>query len=303
LNNQAILIVGANGFIGNHLTNVLSHDNNVYRCDITEGFSQTNYFRVDALNPDYYKIFKDNTFDYCINCSGAANVSESLTDPEHDFDLNVRNVMRILTAINNCNKNCKLINISSAAVYGNPSVLPIKTSSPLLPISPYGYHKWMSEIMIEEFTKLLGGKACSLRIFSAYGDGQRKMLLWDLLQQIARSPQNIQLFGTGEESRDYIHIQDIIQQIRLVMQYGSFTGEVYNVANGKEVFIKDVATLYEQYMHLPEKIKFTSSRRQGDPLNWRADISQMLEWGYQQSIPIELGIKMYIAWAKENGWA
>ena len=300
MHNHSILIIGANGFIGNHLTNALSHDNHVYRCDITEGFSQHNYFRVDALNPDYYKIFKNNTFDYCINCSGAANVAESLTDPQHDFDLNVRNVMLILTAIRRCNLNCKLINISSAAVYGNPNILPVQTSALPTPISPYGYHKWMSEILIEEFAKLLGVKACSLRIFSAYGNGQRKMLLWDLFQKINNKQQDIQLFGTGMESRDYIHIHDIVQQIKLVMQYGSFIGEVHNIANGKEVFIKDIAALFEEYMQLDQKIKFTGAVRQGDPLNWRADITQILEWGYEQSVSIESGVKMYIEWFKEN---
>jgi dTDP-glucose 4,6-dehydratase/UDP-glucose 4-epimerase len=153
-----------------------------------------------------------------------------------------------------------------------------------------------------EYSKIFGLSACSIRIFSAYGEGQKKLFIWDCFQKLlqAESGQPVSFFGTGFESRDYIHINDVARQIDLVIKNAPFSGEVYNVANGEEVFIKDIVNTMQNTLGINSQIIFTGQSRPGDPINWKADITPMLNWGYQKSVPMDKGIKQYVEWAREN---
>ena len=110
-----------------------------------------NYFLIDATNSGFEEVFKSERFDYCVNCSGAASVPDSIKNPIRDFELNTHNVFKQLESIRKYNSSCKYINLSSAAVYGNPIKLPISENQKLAPISPYGIHKKMAEEICMEF--------------------------------------------------------------------------------------------------------------------------------------------------------
>lgn len=236
--------------------------------------------------------------DIIINCAGASSVSHSFIDPTNDFEKNVILVKDILERIRlSRNKKIKFINFSSAAVYGNPRNLPIRESDMCRSISPYGSHKMMAEELCRYYHNCFGIKTLSLRIFSAYGNGQKKMLLWDLHQKIINCNGSIALFGTGNESRDFIHTKDIYSQLILAIENSKFDGEVVNVANGTEVYIKDIVEIYKKNYPKLFMYKFNGENRPGDPINWRADISIMRNWGYRNEIGIEQGIVNYINWA------
>jgi dTDP-glucose 4,6-dehydratase/UDP-glucose 4-epimerase len=155
----------------------------------------------------------------------------------------------------------------------------------------------MAELLLLEYSQCFGLKTLSLRIFSAYGNGQKKLLLWDLHEKIQKSKDKIILFGTGNESRDFIHIEDIGRQILLGIENVDFLGESINVANGVEVKISEVVELYQKYYPQKFKYEFNGEERLGDPKNWCADISTMSNWGYRNELGIEEGIKKYINWA------
>ena len=171
-----ILIVGSRGFIGSHCVDYFEKNNEVWGCDVVLDYASNHYFSIDAVDSDFQNIFQQQKFDVCINCSGAANVPFSLERPINDFKLNTLNVFKLLEAIRLYAPGCKFINMSSAAVYGNPLSLPIKESDKRNPVSPYGLHKLMAEIVCEEFYHFWGMKTCSLRIFSAYGPRLKKQL-------------------------------------------------------------------------------------------------------------------------------
>ena len=178
-----ILIIGSEGFIGKNCRDYfLSLNYTVSCCDIVEK-SEENYFRLTSTAPDFDSVFQFCLPDVCINASGSADVSFSIEHPEKDFELNVKNVGRILEAIKNRIPTCRFINISSAAVYGNPKSLPIKESDPTNPLSPYGINKLKSEKLLNEYFQKYGLRTCSLRIFSAYGPGLKKQLFWDIYQK------------------------------------------------------------------------------------------------------------------------
>ena len=292
-----ILIIGSKGFIGSHCVNYFSVDHDVWECDVVTDYANDKYFVIDATNANFEEVFASNSYDVCVNCSGAASVPDSIKNPQRDFMLNVSNVFKQLDAIRKFQPGCKYINLSSAAVYGNPESLPISEDHHLDPISPYGNHKKMAEEVCADFYTNYRIPTCSLRIFSAYGAGLQKQLFWDLYQKQKES-QIVKLFGTGEESRDFIYITDLVKAIDLVIQKAAFQNDIINVANGIEITINEVATTY--FKDLGISFEFEGNKRKGDPDNWVADISRIQEMGYSPQVSLEEGIKFYWKWLKEN---
>lgn len=291
-----ILIIGSKGFIGQHAMDYFEGKNfDVIGCDVVTDYNTKNYVQIDATNSDYRSLFEQHAFDFCINCSGAASVPLSLENPLRDFTLNTLNVFKILETIRNVRPACKFVNLSSAAVYGNPVSLPISEKAALQPLSPYGIHKLQAEQIVKEFYDYYGIATCSLRIFSAYGNGLRKQLLWDIYQKFCKSD-TIELFGTGQESRDFIHVDDIVHALEVVMTGAHFCGENINVANGEEYTISEVAALFRENFPAAKIIQFNNQVKQGDPTNWRADISLLKSLGYSRKVSLEEGIARYIAW-------
>jgi len=294
-----ILIIGSKGFIGSHCLHFFSKKNNdVWSADIVEDKQQTQYFQIPIAQTNYNFIFEQHIFDICINASGSANVAFSFESPEIDFELNVVNVHKILVAIRKHNPTCKLINFSSAAVYGNPIKLPISEHFATKPLSPYGFHKLQSEYLLTEYHKFFGLHTCSLRVFSAYGEGLKKQLFWDLYKK-AEDSQKIELFGTGEETRDFIHITDLVNAVDLLIQNATFEGDIFNVASGQETKIEEAVNTFLE-IYAPEKTyAFSGKQKIGDPNNWRADVSKIQSIGFQPVINLKEGLNRYSQWLKE----
>ncbi|GAB3911445.1 NAD-dependent epimerase/dehydratase family protein [Mucilaginibacter boryungensis] len=293
-----LLIIGSKGFIGSHLADfLLSKNYNVYECDVAVDYLKTNYITIDATNSDFHAIFSAVKPDVCINCSGAASVPDSLIHPLRDYILNTQNVFKMLDAIRIHQPACKFINLSSAAIYGNPAALPVKESFIPAPISPYGWHKMQAEMICKEFYDYYQISTCSLRIFSAYGAGLTKQLLWDLHKKFTTNAV-VELFGTGNETRDFINIHDLVNAIDCCIHNARFEGEFINVGNGVEISIKQIADYFKTHYQLRKEVVFNGHTKPGDPLYWRADISLLTAMGYKYAIDIETGIKQYISWAK-----
>lgn len=294
------LILGSKGFIGSSLCRYLSNTNaEVWGADVIVDYVDADrYFLIDASNSDYRFIFEAQEFDICINCSGAASVPDSIIHPARDYQLNTVNVFKVLDAIRICQPRCKFINLSSAAVYGNPLILPIKENAEIKPLSPYGIHKMHSEQICTEFYRFFNISTCSLRIFSAYGEGIKKQLFWDLFKK-AKDRQTITLYGTGRESRDFIYINDLVHAIDIVAHKASFEGEMINVANGEEVFIGDCVE--EFYSNFEDRVdySFSNEGRIGDPNNWVADISFLRNLGYKRQYSLKEGLKNYYNWLRK----
>lgn len=295
-----ILVVGSKGFIGSHCVDFFSKEHEVWGCDVVIDYNTPNYLFIESVDSDFQDIFLCQKYDVCINCSGAASVPFSLERPFHDFQLNTLNVYKILESIRRFNSECKYINLSSAAVYGNPDRLPIHEDDGLVPVSPYGVHKMMAEWICREFSSFWSVKTCCIRIFSAYGPGLRKQLLWDLSQKVVKN-ERVELFGTGHETRDFIYVTDVVAVIDTVIRESHFNGDIVNAANGRQVAIADIARAMMQSLGCKKEIVFNQVTRKGDPLNWEADVTRLFLMGYRPQVDIETGINNYVLWLKEKG--
>jgi UDP-glucose 4-epimerase len=296
-----ILIIGSQGFIGSNMVKHFLHNHDdITGCDLVEtdspGYS---YFKISVLSPDFDTLFLNQDFDICINASGSGNVSYSLEHPISDFEANTILVSKILDTLRKHQPNCKYIQISSAAIYGNPESLPVSETSLSQPLSPYGYHKWMSEIICREYNRIYNIPVAILRPFSVYGRGLRKQLLWDICQKV-RLHKSIELFGTGNETRDFIHIDDLVKAISLIIGKGSFNCDTYNIASGTETRIAEIAAIFQTHLNHDSVISFSGQVKKGDPSNWRADITKLKELGFKPTRRFQDGITDYISWFEKN---
>ena len=293
-----ILIIGSQGFIGSNCLKYFQSDNNVFCCDIT-GMNEKNYLQIDYNNPDFDLIFQKNQPDVCINASGSGDVGFSFKYPEKDFILNVKNVQGILDAIKKYSPFCKMINFSSAAVYGNPKQLPVNESAETNPLSPYGKHKLESEKLLKHYHDEYKLKTCSLRVFSAYGAGLKKQLFWNIYEKINQT-KKINLFGTGNESRDFIYVDDLMRAIDCIIKKNEFDGEPINVSSGVESFIHYAAQYFISLYGSEYILEFSGEEKKGDPKNWKADISKLRKLGFAPFITFEEGIRKYFEWLKKS---
>lgn len=302
---KKILITGVNGFIGHSAAVYFGKEYEVHGMDIS-----TEY-RGDGEKITYYQcnmsgspaelsmIVTGVQPDVILHCAGSANVGASVVNPMADLDGNLHSLYQLLIALRSIEKKPKIIFMSSAAVYGNPRQLPIRETDAPAPISPYGLHKLMCEQLCHYYNEVHGYCIRSIRIFSAYGSGLRKQLLWDIYQKY-QSMGAIHLFGTGDETRDFIHVSDIMQAISCILAYDG-PEEIFNVANGEEVSIRGLAHAYAKTLGEPEEIvSFNGETKAGDPKNWRADISLLKSIGYKKRMELADGIRDYVAWVKEQ---
>lgn len=297
--NRNIFIIGSEGFIGKACSAFfLKKGFEVYGADRKKIKSEYTYFLIKD-HRDIYNAFKNNRFDYCINAAGSGNVSLSMEEPLTDFNANCIDVIHILEAIRNVNPTCKYLHISSAAVYGNPVKVPISETDLTHPLSSYGWHKLMSELLCKEYFEIYGLHTCCIRPFSVYGPRLRKQIFWDTFQKTLGSS-HIEIYGTGEESRDYIYIEDLLFAMECIIKNSEFASCVYNIGNGHEVFIKDVIPFFLKIVNPELSSFFNNIGRRGDPLNWCADISEITKLGYKNKYSTEEGLSLTVEWLKNE---
>jgi dTDP-glucose 4,6-dehydratase/UDP-glucose 4-epimerase len=298
---KKLLIIGSTGFIGkNAVSYFIDKGYEVFCADIVIK-EEKNYFVLNPESSDFSFLFLQQKYDVCINASGAASVPLSFQYPAIDFSLNVLNVFNILEAIRKYNPKCKFINFSSAAVYGNPETLPVKENSAINPLSPYGFHKHYSENICKEFYQSYHIQTLSLRVFSAYGEGLKKQLFWDIYKKLQNATDNqVVLYGTGNESRDFIYIRDLLKAIELLIQKHEFKGQAINVASGIEVTIKEAAEIFIKNLNPEIKLTFNNQTKQGDPKNWKADTSVLNAIGFKCDYKLNVGLENYAKWVSKK---
>jgi len=154
-------------------------------------------------------------------------------------------------------------------------------------------------LLCSEFRDCFGLETTSLRVFSAYGPGLRKQLFWDLLCK-AQENEEIELFGTGHETRDFIYIDDLVRAIELIIRTARWEHPSINVATGQETEIEDVARAFCREFPEPRQYRFTDHARKGDPNRWVADIDLLRNLGFEPRVSVEEGIRKYIRWARRD---
>jgi len=299
-----IVITGSNGFIGSNLSaHFHSLGNQVIGIDRPSNIGSNLqklpgmiYYPMDLPDPLLEDQLREWSPDFLIHTAGSSSVPFSVANPHGDFMGSVNNFFQVLDAVRRVAPKCKVLFISSAAVYGNPRQLPVGEHGLIRPLSPYGYHKYYCEQIAEEFHRLYQVKVCCVRIFSAYGPGLMKQVMWAICQKATTKP-IVKLFGTGKETRDFVHINDIAHAIQIIINKSEFSSDIYNLASGIETSIDELAALIVRAVGGTNEIIFSGKTRKGDPTRWKANIEKLSGLGFSPQVALSEGVGDYVKWA------
>jgi nucleoside-diphosphate-sugar epimerase len=261
-----LLITGISGFIGGSVGRYAERAGHTVR-----GAGR-------ATTADLAHLIRHFTPDVLLNAAGTASVGASIENPLNDFQGSVQTCADVLDAVRRSGTKPLVVIPSSAAVYGNPASLPVGEDVSLKPISPYGFHKAACELLAREYAECFGLKVMICRFFSVYGAAQRRLLVWELYQQLSGPEKIAWLGGTGEETRDFLYIDDLAAALLgLIDQFESSQGEplVVNVASGSETGVLALAEMIRDLVAPGKEIRCRGNLRKNDPLRWRADISRL----------------------------
>jgi len=304
---KVILVTGVLGFLGRHVASYFKEKNYFIigidreKCNKkTQLIYKIDKFINTNINLEMMKKI-DEKVDYIVHCAGSSSVGYSIDNPYITYKDTVDCTYEILEYIRTVNPNSILIYPSSVAVYGEKADRPIRENEYLDPISPYGYFKKIVEELCELYSKLYNLDISIIRFYSIYGTHLKKQLLWDACMKFSSNDNNIFFFGTGEETRDWIHVQDALSLIASIIENKPKGIFIINGASGRRIRNKDIILEVAQYFGKTQNdFRFIKKNKIGDPLHYHADIAKALNIGWQPTVLLENGIKDYVRWFKKE---
>ena len=277
-------MTGGAGFIGRYCIRSFLEKN--YEVTIFDNFSNSSGDMISDLLDEGAKFVEGDItiqdqvsnaiseHDVVIHLAAKNSVEESIKFPEQTFATNVDGTKNILeSCIKHNIKN--LIATSSAAVYGETQNLLISENHKTSPSSPYGESKLKMEQLIQSFSKKHNFNSIILRIFNVYGKGQSPEyagVITKFLERISKNKE-LEIFGDGLQTRDFVSIHDVVSSINNSMsKIEGKRGSIYNIASGKSISVKDLASLMISLSGKDLEIIY-STPKEGDIKFSQADIS------------------------------
>jgi UDP-glucose 4-epimerase len=221
-----------------------------------------------------------------------------MTNPYQDYQRSVATTHSVLEYIRTVRNTAVLVLPSSAAVYGVAQTMPIRVTAPLAPASAYGAHKKVAEDLCRMYGQHFGVRSSLIRFFSVYGVGLRKQLLWDACRKIADG--GVAFSGTGQETRDWIHVEDAASLMIRASKYATADSAVVNGGTGRATQIGAIVRAIADEFGDSRQPEFSGICRPGDPVHYQADIAQALDWGWTPTRDLLNEIQRYVHWFKDG---
>lgn len=303
---KRVLVTGAHGFLGRHTAayfkkhgyEVIGIGHGFWKNENFENFGIDQWIEADIEICSLSKITK--RIDCVVHCAGGSLVGPSLVYPLAEFQKTVTSVAHVLEYIRVSQSAALLIFPSSAAVYGNKKDCPMPESESLHPVSPYGFYKKIAEELCESYAGNFNIPVAVIRFFSIYGNGLKKQLLWDACTKLSSNNREIIFYGTGKETRDWLHIEDAV---RLIYNLGQIHKgyAIYNGGSGHRQTNEQTISLLSELLGGTCQVRFNQEVRMGDPKHYWADIHKIRDLGLEPQKKIQNGLREYVDWFRKRG--
>ena len=310
-----VLITGAGGFIGSHLTEKL----------VTCGYAVKAFVHYNSMNSwgwlDSSKCKKDikiisgDIRDADIIREAMADVEKvfhlaaligipySYYSPEAYLQTNIKGSLNILQAARDAGVK-RVIFTSTSEIYGTAQFVPITEAHPINPQSPYAATKSAADLLAMSFYRSFGLPVTIVRPFNTYGPRQSaRAVIPTIITQILNGKKNIEL-GALTPTRDLTYVDDTVEGFIRAGQSPEAIGEIINLGSNSEISIQDLAQLISGFLNQDIKVKCDDSRKRpkkSEVERLRADNSkarQILNWAPKYNL--ERGLKKTIEWFKKN---
>lgn len=307
-NMKRVLVTGGAGFIGSHTVDLLlqkGYQVVVFDNLVTGKLSNLDLFHanfqlIQADILDYQKLFVElSRCDAVLHLAALPSVPKSIEDPLQSLKINTLGFVHVLQAMRKIPKSIRLVYASSAAVYGDTTILPCSDQQPLMQpvLSPYALEKTDNERYADLFHRLFSINALGLRYFNVYGKRQDPKSAYSgvISRFIERYQKNeaIIIYGDGEQARDFIHVADIARANVLALE-SDYVG-VMNIATGVPRSLKELVNCIEKAGKKPAQYEFAAPRA-GDIARSYGSV-QLAEdvLGFRPEVPLEQGVEQLLA--------
>ncbi len=253
---KKVVVTGGAGFIGSNLVDTLIDDDiDVIVIDnLSTGKIENVNKKAHFLKHDLSSISLDclisilHDVDIVFHLAALARVQPSIEDPFPYHNANVNATLNLLYAAQK-SKVKKLIYSASSSCYGDTLKIPQQEKDPTNPLSPYGLQKYIGEQYCRMFSQVYNLDTVSLRYFNVYGERMSLEGAYCLVTGIfARQMQEnkpLTITNDGKQRRDFTYVGDVVQANILAARYSKkLNGEVFNIGNGKNVSINEVADMF-----------------------------------------------------------
>jgi len=331
---ETVLVTGAAGFIGFHLTKKLIAEgyyvvgidniNDYYDVSLKEDrlriLKEPDDFSFSKIsledNDSIKKIFSDNKIDYVINLAAQAGVRYSLENPYTYIQSNVVGFLNILEACRH-NKVKHLVYASSSSVYGSNTKMPFSVHDNVdHPVSLYAASKKSNELMAHTYSHLYQLPTTGLRFFTVYGPWGRPDMALFLFTKAIIEGRPIDVYNHGKMKRDFTYIDDIVEGIYKTMlsipkENKQWSGKnpdpsssqapykIYNIGNNQPVELGRFIETIEESLNL-KAVKNLMPIQPGDVPETYADVNDLIsDTGFKPNTSIEKGIQNFINWYRD----
>jgi len=306
--NSRILVAGGAGFIGSHIVDRLIKADaevtvldNLYtgRIENMKQHEQNSNFRFVKGNVRNFKLVKKLTknVDAVLNLAAVVSVPRSVEYPLLANDVNVKGALNLLKASLDSNVR-RFIQTSSASIYGDTDILPVREDSVAKPISPYAVSELAAENYAKVFYKVYGLETVCLRYFNVYGPrqtySQYSGAITIFLNQLLLN-QAPTILGNGEQTRDFVYVEDVVSANMLGLLEKKAVGEAFNISSGEATTINKLVQMLQEIMGKTSLKPIYKEPRPGDIQHSYASIEKARRiLGYEPIFPLEKGLKKLV---------
>jgi nucleoside-diphosphate-sugar epimerase len=300
------LVTGGAGFIGSHIAETLLKQGESVRVFDNYLTGRESNLKVLQDLPGTVEILTGDLRDMDVvraavagtevvfHQGALASVPQSIAHPVLSLEINVNGMQNVLVAARDSGVR-RVVYASSSAVYGNIPTLPKHEEMPTAPLSPYAVQKLAGELLCGVFTDIYGLETVALRYFNVFGPRQDPTseyaaviprFLTALLEQ-----QCPIVFGDGEQTRDFIYIENVVQANLLAATSKEATGQAMNIGSGERVSLNMVLQIASELLGIQPKIEYREARS-GDVRDSVADISKVQRLlGYTPQVTFTQGLE------------
>lgn len=311
MSTKCYLVTGAAGFIGGAIAKeLLQRGAEVWTIDnLTTGSIENipqgvRFIHGGCQYPEVIAQLGDTRFDAVLHIAGQSSGEISFDDPAHDLRTNTESTLRLIkfSIANGCNR---FIYASSMSVYGDVPDMPIPETMEPKPLSFYGVGKLASEHYMRIYQNR-GLKSTALRYFNAYGPFQnmknlRQGMVSIFLAQMLKHDRVV-VKGAPDRFRDFIYINDVVENTIKIIDEPKTFGKVFNIATGVKTTVKQLLDAIRKESGAQKEIVFTETTP-GDQKGIYADISfAQKTFGFECNWPLGKGLAQMVSWAKSTKW-
>jgi len=270
---KKVLILGGYGFIGTHLAQ--SYNEEGYEVFKTSRYLKINprdkqSFQSDYSENSFINIFEKYNFDLVFFLSGNPYPGISENNSIYDIHETLVPLINLLNSLNKTKFQGSLWYASSVAVYGKTMNKFQSENDKCNPLSSYAITKYTGEEYLKLYARNHDISCGSFRIFSTFGEGLKRQIVYDLYIKAINENPKLEIFGTGEEKRDLCYVKDQVNRIKLLSKNLRPFGDIYNVGNGTSISSHEIALEILKITNIDKEIVFSESLRNFDGYQWTA---------------------------------